>query len=127
MPSFSIFRQHFKIFKKNLSKVLNTFETLENGAFAPKEQMRHFPYFIKYMIFQRCQKALSWGKGLKWTYMTITRGCRNPLTMVCLLNQSREKSLVFFNLNLSHDMRFPSMWDVRPAKELISLRIRYEC
>ena len=31
---------------KNLSKVLNTFENImENGAFAPNEQMLHFPYF----------------------------------------------------------------------------------
>ena len=33
-----------KKFKKNLSSVLNTFENImENGAFAPKEQMLHFP------------------------------------------------------------------------------------
>ena len=31
-------------FKKNLSSVLNTFENIkENGAFAPKKQMLHFP------------------------------------------------------------------------------------
>ena len=31
-------------FNKNLSLVLNTFENImENGAFAPKEQMLHFP------------------------------------------------------------------------------------
>ena len=33
-----------KKFKKNLSNVLNTFEnSMENGAFAPKEQMLRFP------------------------------------------------------------------------------------
>ena len=33
-----------KKFKKSLSSVLNTFENImENGAFAPKEQMLHFP------------------------------------------------------------------------------------
>ena len=33
-----------KRFKKNLSHVLNTLENImENGAFAPKEQMLHFP------------------------------------------------------------------------------------
>ena len=33
-----------EIFKKNLSQVLNTFENImENGAFAPKEQMLYFP------------------------------------------------------------------------------------
>ena len=39
--SYFIFRQ--QKFKKNLSKVLNTFENnMENGAFAPNEQMLHF-------------------------------------------------------------------------------------
>ena len=33
--SFSIFRQHWKKFKKILSKVLNTFGNIENGTFAP--------------------------------------------------------------------------------------------
>ena len=33
-----------KKINKNLSEVLNTFENImENGAFAPKEQMLHFP------------------------------------------------------------------------------------
>ena len=32
-----------KKFNKNLSEVLNTFDNMENGAFAPKEQMLHFP------------------------------------------------------------------------------------
>ena len=41
---------------------------MENGAFAPKEQMLHFPFYFQYMIFQRHQKALIWSKGLKtWT------------------------------------------------------------
>ena len=35
MTSFSIFRQHLKKFKKSLSEVLNTFENMESGAFAP--------------------------------------------------------------------------------------------
>ena len=44
MTSFSIFRQHWKIQEKFKS----SFEYLkkiimENGAFAPKEQMLHFP------------------------------------------------------------------------------------
>ena len=44
MTSFSILRQHWKKIMKHLSSVLNTFENiLENGAFAPKEQMLHFP------------------------------------------------------------------------------------
>ena len=33
-----------KKINKNLSEVLNTFENImENGVFAPKEQMLHFP------------------------------------------------------------------------------------
>ena len=44
MTSLSIFRHWKKKIKKNLSKVLNTFENImENGASAPKEQMLHFP------------------------------------------------------------------------------------
>ena len=44
MTSFSIFRQQWEKFKKNLSKILNTFEKImENEAFALKEQMLHFP------------------------------------------------------------------------------------
>ena len=44
-------------FKKNLSKVLNTFENIETGAFAPKGANTAF--FIIFsntlcMIFQRC-------------------------------------------------------------------------
>ena len=42
MTSFSIFR-HFKKIQENLSKVFITFENMENGAFAPMEQMLHFP------------------------------------------------------------------------------------
>ena len=45
MKSFSIFRQHcVKNFKKYLSQVMNAIENLmANEAFAPKEQMLHFP------------------------------------------------------------------------------------
>ena len=44
MTSFSIFNTIETNFKKNLSKVLNTFENImENGAFTPMEQMLHFP------------------------------------------------------------------------------------
>ena len=45
MTSFSIFRQYWKKkIKKILSKILNTFENnMENGAFAPQEQMLPFP------------------------------------------------------------------------------------
>ena len=38
------FQTTLKNSKKNLSKLLNTFENiLENGVFAPKEQILHFP------------------------------------------------------------------------------------
>ena len=43
MTSFSTLKKTLKKIK-NLSNVLNTFEyIMENGAFAPKEQMLHFP------------------------------------------------------------------------------------
>ena len=37
------FETTLKKFKKNLSQVLNSFGNMENEAFAPKEQMLHFP------------------------------------------------------------------------------------
>ena len=37
---------------------------MESGAFAPKSKCSIF-HILKYMIFQRHQKALSWSKGLK--------------------------------------------------------------
>ena len=47
MTLFSIFRQ-LKNIKKNLNYVLDTFENImENGAFAPKEQMLHFPLYFQ--------------------------------------------------------------------------------
>ena len=63
MTSFSIFRQLNK-FKKNLNKVLNTFENImENGAFAPNEQMLHFPLYFQ---IHDISKALLWSKGLSY-------------------------------------------------------------
>ena len=48
MTSFSIFRQYQKKFKKNLSEVLNASENImENGAFAPMEQMLDFPWYFQ--------------------------------------------------------------------------------
>ena len=38
---------------------------MENGAFAPKEQMLQFPFIFEHMIFQRYLKALLWSKRLK--------------------------------------------------------------
>ena len=46
----------FGSIKINLSSVVNTFENImENGAFAPKEQMIHFP---KYFQVHDIPKAL---------------------------------------------------------------------
>ena len=39
---------------------------MENGAFAPKEQMLHFHNIFQYMIFRRRQKVLLWSKGLTY-------------------------------------------------------------
>ena len=39
-----LFLDNIEKIQENLSLVLNTFENImENGAFAPKEQMLHFP------------------------------------------------------------------------------------
>ena len=56
MTSFSIFTQHWKKFKKNLSKVLNTLKIVW--------KMKNAWFSIKYTVFQRRQKVLSWSKGL---------------------------------------------------------------
>ena len=48
------FKTMLKKFNEILSEVLLTFEIMENGAFAPKEQMLIFHNIFKYMIFQRC-------------------------------------------------------------------------
>ena len=51
MTSFSIFRQHWNKIKKNLSKVLNTFENImENRAFAPLSKCSIFHNIFKYSI-----------------------------------------------------------------------------
>ena len=46
---------------------------MENGAFAPKEQMLHFHNFFKYMIFRSPQKALLWSKGLTEAFVISTK------------------------------------------------------
>ena len=38
---------------------------MENGAFAPKEQMLHFPYFQIHDISKASKRVLLWSKGLK--------------------------------------------------------------
>ena len=53
--------------EKNQPKFKLSFEyIMENRSFAPKEQMLSFFHNIfKHMIFQRCQKGVSWSKGLR--------------------------------------------------------------
>ena len=44
MSPFYIFSHYLKKIKKKINKVLNALgNIMENGAFAPKEQMLHFP------------------------------------------------------------------------------------
>ena len=51
---------------KNLCEVLNTFENnMENGAFAPKEQMLHSPLYFQ---IHDISKAFLWSKGLNVVY-----------------------------------------------------------
>ena len=48
-----------KIFKKNLSKVLNTFENImKNGVFAPLEQMIHFPKYFQIHDISKVAKGI---------------------------------------------------------------------
>ena len=47
---------------------------------------------------------------------------RSPSTKNGTANQQLVRAL--FEINMSHDMRFPTMWYVRPAKPQISLCIR---
>ena len=71
MTSFLFLDNNGKKIKKNLSKVLNTFENVkENGACSI------FHIISKYVVFQRFQKALLWSIGLsktlKISYLLIT-------------------------------------------------------
>ena len=43
---------------------------MENGAFAPKEQMLHFP---DYFQIHDISKALLWSKGLKYFLISLVR------------------------------------------------------
>ena len=49
-----------KNIKKNLSKVLNSFKNImKNGAFAPKEQMLHFPYYFQIHEISKASKGVT--------------------------------------------------------------------
>ena len=53
--------------------VLNTFENIMgNGAFTPKEQMLHFPYYFQ---IHDISKASLWSKGLKRFDVTKGQHC----------------------------------------------------
>ena len=55
---------------KILSKVLNTFENnMEMEHLLQKSKCSIFHNIFKYMIFQRCQKALLWSKGLNMQHI----------------------------------------------------------
>ena len=43
---------------------------MENGRFAPQEQIFHFHNISKNLTFQRSPKALVWSKGLK-THLSL--------------------------------------------------------
>ena len=59
MTSFSIFRHIEKKIKKNISNVFNTYENImENGAFAPKEQMLYLPYYLEIHDISKASKGV---------------------------------------------------------------------
>ena len=67
MTSFSIFIQHCKKFKKNLSKVLKTFENImESRAFA-------CPFTIIFFRLHSISKASSWSKRLTLCILDISK------------------------------------------------------
>ena len=45
-------------------KKIKSNKQMENGTFAPREQMFHFHKILKNLTFQRRPKALVWSKGL---------------------------------------------------------------
>ena len=59
MTSFSFFLTTLKKFKKNLSKNVNTFENImENGRFATKEQILHFPSYFQIYDISKASKGV---------------------------------------------------------------------
>ena len=62
-----------KKFNKNLSEGLNTLKILwKVEHLLQKSKCSIFHNFFKYIIFQRCQKALLWGKGLIMIVLTLS-------------------------------------------------------
>ena len=50
---------------------MNTFEIImDNEAFAPKEQMLHFPYYFQIHDISKAPKALLWSKGIREVDLT---------------------------------------------------------
>ena len=61
----SINNSNFQIFSKNYFLHFNSFENImENGTFAPQEQISIFHNILKNLTFQRRPKALVWSIGL---------------------------------------------------------------
>ena len=54
----------WKKFKKKFKLFLNTFENMKMEHLLQKSKCSIFHNILKYMVFQMCQKALLWSKGL---------------------------------------------------------------
>ena len=52
-----IFLDDIEKIKKHSGQVLNTFENMENGAFAPKEQIPHFPYYFQMHAISKASRG----------------------------------------------------------------------
>ena len=59
-----LFSDNIEKLKKNLRKVLKTFENIIENLLQ-KSKCSIFHNIFKYMIFQRCLKELLWSKRLK--------------------------------------------------------------
>ena len=70
MTSFSILDNIDKIQEKIMLH-LNTFENIiENGAFAPKEQMLHFPLYFQIRDISKALKGVNVEKRVNDIYIT---------------------------------------------------------
>ena len=53
-----------KKINKKLVKLSNFENIMENGAFAPKEQLLHFPLYFQLHDISKASKGVKWSKGL---------------------------------------------------------------
>ena len=98
---------------------MNTSENiLENGAFAPKEQMLHFPEYFKYMTFQRRQKALLWSKRLR----TIEGLFKNTPTV---LKEKKANTELFSYINKGITHVFFSMQFLLESAKICKIGIKH--